>query len=82
MKILQVFEWIAAVMIISGVVLGLGKVAVDHIVSMSHSSDVCAVVVVKKPSRADMELYLAQSEQSQDLIAARIAADIKAGGGR
>jgi len=82
MKILLVMEWIAAVMIMSGVVLGLGKVAVDHIVSMAPGSEVCAAVVIKKPSRADMELYLAQSERSYDLIAARIAEDIKAGGGK
>lgn len=82
MRVLQVMEWIAAVMIISGVVLGLGKVAVDQVGSMSHRSEVCAAVVVKKPSREDMELYRVQSERSYDLIAARIAADIKAGGDR
>lgn len=35
MKILQVFEWCAAVLIITGIVLGLGKVAVDEIIAMA-----------------------------------------------
>lgn len=38
MKILRFMEYVAAVMIIAGVVLSLGKVAVDQIVAMPARS--------------------------------------------
>ncbi len=44
MRLLEFFEWCAAAMIVTGIVLGLGKVAVDQIIYVSSRPAVSCVI--------------------------------------
>lgn len=80
MKILKVLEWISVVMIIAGIVLGLGKVAVDQIVARA-CTPVCATVAIMPPSEEEKAAYLARTRESYDLTAKTITEEMKARSG-
>jgi hypothetical protein len=77
MKILRVFEYIAAVMIITGIVLGLGKVAVDQVVYMA-TRPACATVAIRPPSEDEKGAYLAGLKQSEQLMEDKMSAEMEA----
>jgi len=77
MKLLQAFEWMAMAMIISGVVLGLGKVAADQIVSLP-ARPITASVAVVAPSYDEKARYLAGLKRSVQLMEAKMSAEMEA----
>jgi len=74
MRILSVFEWLASVLIIAGIVLGLGKVAVDQVVYLA-TRPAFGNSVIYEPSDAEKLVYLAHLRERGDdvsLAAARV----------
>lgn len=77
MKILRAFELIAAVMIVVGIMLALGKVAVDQIV-LSATRPVTATVAIMPPSGDEIAAYIAGTKQSLKLIEMKERAEMDA----
>ncbi len=77
MKVLRIFELVAAVMIIVGIVLSLGKVAVDQIVLMA-CRPVSATAAVMPPSKDDIAAYVAVTKQNLKLIEMKDRAEMEA----
>jgi hypothetical protein len=78
MKILRAFEYVAAVMIIVGIVGLLGKVAVDQIVSAVDTKPVVASVAVYPPTEDEIAAYVAGSRQHMKLIEMKDRAEMDA----
>jgi hypothetical protein len=76
MKILKAMECIAVVMILAGVVLGLGKAAVDQILRMPPST-VSATVTMMAPTEDEKRIYLASLKNSVKAMEAKMQADME-----
>lgn len=77
MKILRAFEFIAAVMIIIGIVGSLGKVAVDQVVAVA-TRPATATVMVTAPTQEELEAYLKNTKRSVQMVEDKMKADMEA----
>lgn len=76
MKLLRMFEYVAAMMIFAGIVLSLGKAVADHVASMPVQP-VRSTVYVTKPSEDELKQYLASSKQSIKAVEDKMLADME-----